>query len=117
MFSPQALIQPIAVVGTIFDRTVRQPAYVTLAERVFDQRGLMRLSACDPDGDIKTMAVRDCHGLAPLAEARWTNAIARFCPDERGVDEAFFQLKFSSGQQASQSAHKMPSSIRECTQC
>src|ERR1039458_887916 len=66
MFALQPLIQPIAVGGTISDPAFRQGVYVTLAQRVFDQGGLIRRSACNPDGDRKTMAVRDCHDLAPF---------------------------------------------------
>src|ERR1017187_681451 len=118
MFAPQPLIQPIAVVGTISDPAFRQGAYVTLAQRVFDQGGLIRRSACNPDGDRKTMAVRDCHDLAPFAAARRTNAIAPlFAP----MNEASTKLSSSPSSprasKASQSAHKMPSRTPDCTPC
>jgi hypothetical protein len=40
-------------------------------------------SACNPYGDRKTMAVRDCHDLAPFAAACWTNSTAPFFAPEK----------------------------------
>ena len=114
----QPLIQPIAVVGRISDQPFRQGAYVALAERVFDQRRLIRRSACNPDGDRKTMAVRDCHDLAPFAAARWTNAITPlFAP----MNEASMNVSSSPSSprasRSSQSAHKIPSSTPPRCHC
>src|SRR5260370_5481374 len=44
----------------------------------FDEFGFMGRSACNPHGDRKTTAVRDCHDLGPFAAACWTNCTAPF---------------------------------------
>jgi len=118
LFSSQPLIQAIAVVSTISDYVFRQWAYVPLAERVFDQRGFIRRSAGNPDGDRKTMAVRDCHDLAPFAAARWTNAIAPlFAPMNEASTKVSSNPSSPRASRSSQSAHKMPSNTPDRTHC
>ena len=44
----------------------------------FDEASLMRRSACNPHGDRKTMAVRNCHDLGPFAAACRPTSTAPF---------------------------------------
>ena len=76
--SPQAVIQRITVVGQVADHALRPFSSEPLLQRGLDQLGFMRRSACNPHGDRKTMAVRDCHDLGPFAAACWTNCTAPF---------------------------------------
>jgi hypothetical protein len=80
---PQALIQGIAVVSQIADQALRRGSGEPLLERGFDELSFMWRSACNPHGDGKTMAVRDCHDLAPFAAACWTNSTAPFFAPEK----------------------------------
>ena len=80
---PQALIQGIAVVSQIADQALRPGSGEPLLERGFDELSFMWRSACNPHGDRKTMAVRDCHDLAPFAAACWTNSTAPFFAPEK----------------------------------
>jgi hypothetical protein len=70
-----------------------------------------RRSARNPDGDRKTMAVCDCHDLAPFAAARWANAIA---PLFALLNEASMKASSSPNcpraRRSSHSAHSKPSS-------
>ncbi len=99
MFLLQPFIETIAIVASVSDHTLRQRLYVTSLERVFDEGQPIRRRASNPDDDRKTMAVRDCHNVATFAKARWTNSVTPFRPSKRGIDEAFFQPVFPSGQQ------------------
>jgi hypothetical protein len=74
----QALIQRITVVGQVADHALRPFSGEPLLERGLDELGFMRRSACNPHGDRKTMAARDCHDLAPFAPACWTHCTAPF---------------------------------------
>src|SRR3989442_5522721 len=109
-FASQPFVQRVAVVGPIPDHALRHGGDVALAERVFDQFRLMWRSACNPHGERKTMAVRDCHDLAPFAAARWTNAIAPFLAP---MNEASMKVSSSPSwpraNRSSQSAHRIPS--------
>src|SRR5271169_158805 len=75
---PQLIIQGIAVIGAIADHPLRWGGGEALLEGGCDEPSLMRRSACNPHGDRKTMAVRNCHDLGPFAAACWTNSTAPF---------------------------------------
>ena len=74
----QTRIQRIAVVGAVADQASRKGCREALLDGGFDEFGFMGRSACNPHGDRKTTAVRDCHDLGPFAAARWTNCTAPF---------------------------------------
>jgi hypothetical protein len=114
----QPLIQRIAVVSAIPNHALRHSAYVALAERVFDQFRLMWRSACNPDGDRKTMAVRDCHDLAPFTAACWTNAIAPFfAPMKEASMKVSSKPSSPRASRSSHSAQRMPSRTPAPCQC
>jgi hypothetical protein len=118
LFASQSLIQAITVAGAISDYAFWQRADVAMAERVFDQPGLIRRSSCSPDGDRKTMAVRDCHELATFAAARWTNAIAPvFAPMNEASTKVSSNPSSPRASRSSHSAHKMPSHTPDRTHC
>ena len=74
----QKIIQRVAVISPIRNQAFRLRGHEAVLDRSRDQLLLMRRSACNPQGDRKTMAVCDCHELAPFADERSTNAIAPF---------------------------------------
>src|SRR5258708_34059508 len=71
-------IQRIAVIGAVSDQALRKRRGEALLDGGFDEFGFMGRSACNPHGDRKTTAVRDCHDLGPFAAACWTNCTAPF---------------------------------------
>jgi len=75
---PQSLVQRIAVIGPIANQESGCCRSEALLEGCFHQLGFMRRSACNPHGERKTMAVRNCHDLGPFAAACWTNSTAPF---------------------------------------
>jgi hypothetical protein len=68
----------VAVISLIANQSFRLVGHEAVLERSLDELLLMRRSARNPEGDRKTMAVCDCHELAPFADERSTNAIAPF---------------------------------------
>jgi hypothetical protein len=75
----QTRIQRIAVVGPVADHASGERRREALLEGGLDESGFMgRSVAWNPHGDRKTMAVRNCHDLAPFAAACWTNCTAPF---------------------------------------
>ena len=74
----ESLIQRVAIIGAVANQALGFRFREALLERGFDELSLMWRSACNPHGDRKTMAVRDCHDLAPFAAACWTNSTAPF---------------------------------------
>ncbi len=74
----QACVERIAVVGLVPNQSRRRGAAEPGAERLLDQSAFMRRSTANPEGERKTMAVRNCHDLGPFSAARWTNTIAPF---------------------------------------
>ena len=74
----QFVIQRIAVVSPVADQPLRRRRRETLLESGFDEPSFMWRSACNPHGDRKTMAVRNCQDLGPFAAACWTNSTAPF---------------------------------------
>src|SRR5712691_3921955 len=74
----QTRIQRSAVIGAVSDQALRKRRGEALLDGGFDEFGFMGRSACNPHGDRKTTAVRDCHDLGPFAAACWTNCTAPF---------------------------------------
>lgn len=101
----------IAVIPSIANQSSRLLGDEAVRERGLDQLLLMRRSACNPEGDRKTMAVCDCHELAPFADERSTNAIAPFfAPIKEASINVSSKPSFPRANKSSASAHKMPSS-------
>jgi hypothetical protein len=71
-------IQRIAVIGTVANQAFGNRRREALLDGELDELGFMRRSACNPDGERKTTAVRNCHDLGPFAAACWTNCTAPF---------------------------------------
>src|SRR5271166_3171401 len=76
MFEP--FIEGITVIGSITDHALRFGRRKALLDGGFDEASFMWRSASNPHGDRKTMALRNCHDLAPFAAACWTNSTAPF---------------------------------------
>lgn len=74
----QTLIQRIAVVSLVPDQSRRCGPAEPGADGLLDQSAFMWRSTANPEGERKTMAVRNCHDLGPFSAARWTNTIAPF---------------------------------------
>ncbi len=74
----QVLVQGVAIVGLVADQAGRRGPAEARAEGLLDQSALMWRSTRNPEGERKTMAVRNCHDLGPFSAARWTNTIAPF---------------------------------------
>jgi hypothetical protein len=79
---------------------------------------LMRRSARNPEGDRKTMAVCDCHELAPFADERSTNAIAPFfAPMKEASINVSSRPSCPRTNKSSANAHRMPSSTPKPCHC
>src|SRR5581483_9590947 len=74
----QALVERVTVVRLVTDQPRRRGAAEAGAECGFNQSAVMWRSTRNPEGERKTMAVRNCHDLGPFSAARWTNTIAPF---------------------------------------
>ncbi len=74
----QPRIQRIAIVGAVADQASGNRRREALLDGGLDEPGFMRRSACNPHGERKTTAVRNCHDLGPFAAACWTNCTAPF---------------------------------------
>ncbi len=74
----QLLVQRITVVGQIAHQIFRRVRSEGLIEGRSHQPGFMRCSAGHVHGDRNTMAVCNCHDLAPFAALRFTNSRAPF---------------------------------------
>ena len=72
------LIEAITILGLVADHSFRLGLGEAGIERFLDERDFMRRSACCPDGDRKTGALRDCHDRAPIAALCLTNVMAFF---------------------------------------
>src|SRR3989442_8837115 len=68
----------VAVISLIANQSFRLVGHEAVLDGGLDELLFMRRSARNPEGDRKTMAVCDCHELAPFADERSTNAIAPF---------------------------------------
>jgi hypothetical protein len=78
MFLPQALVERIAVIGSIADHSFRLGAREALLDGSFDELGFMRRSAGDAAGDRKTMAVCDRHDFTAFSAASRADSSAPF---------------------------------------
>src|SRR5216683_7722096 len=78
VFLPQALVQRIAVVGTVANHSFWFGSCETLLDGGFDELRFMRRSAGDAAGDRKTMAVCDRHDFAAFAAASRADSSAPF---------------------------------------
>src|SRR3990172_1579712 len=65
LFEP--LVEAVAVVGFVSDHPLGQVLDETLLQGGLDQFHFMRASTFNPKGERKTLAVRHCHDLGPLA--------------------------------------------------
>jgi hypothetical protein len=77
------IVQSVAVIPLIGNQSFGLLGHEAVLDRSLHQLLLMRRSARNPEGDRKTMAVCDCHELAPFADERSTNAIAPFFAPNR----------------------------------
>jgi hypothetical protein len=75
---PKALVQRIAVVGTVADHAFWLGSCEPLRDGGFHKSCFMRRSAGDATGDRKTMAVCDRHDFAAFAAASWADSRAPF---------------------------------------
>ncbi len=71
-------IERVAVVGLVADQPLRKIGYEPLLERAPDELRFMALTARNPDGDRKAMAVDHCHDLGRLAASSSPNIRAPF---------------------------------------
>lgn len=118
VFPLQVPVQRITVVPAIADQPGGYSGNEAGLERSFQQRALMRRSACNPYGDRKTMAVCDCHDLAPFAALRWTNARAPFlAPMKEPSMKLSAKSSWPRASRSSASAHSTPSITPSRTQC
>ena len=78
VFLPEALIERIAVIGTVADHSFGFGARETLLDGGFDEFGFMRRSAGDAAGDRKTMAVCDRHDFTAFSSASRADSSAPF---------------------------------------
>jgi hypothetical protein len=78
MLFPKALVQRIAIVGTVADHSLRLGSGETLRDGGFDEFGFMRRSAGDAAGDRKTMAVCDRHDFTAFSSASRADSSAPF---------------------------------------
>jgi hypothetical protein len=112
------IVQRVAVVSAIPNQAFRLLRHEAVLDRSRDQLLLMRRSACNPEGDRKTMAVCDCHELAPFADERSTNAIAPFfAPMKEASINVSPRPSCPRANKSSASAHKMPSSTPARCHC
>jgi hypothetical protein len=101
----------VAVISLIANQSFRLVGHETVRDRSLDQLLLMRRSARNPEGDRKTMAVCDCHELAPFADERSTNAIAPFfAPMKEASINVSSRPSRPRANKSSASAQRMPSS-------
>src|ERR1700675_2240981 len=78
VFLPQALVQRIAVVGTVADHAFWLGSGEALFDGGFDELAFMRRSAGDAAGDRKTMAVCDRHDFTAFSAASRADSSAPF---------------------------------------
>jgi hypothetical protein len=119
---PVVLGQPIhhrvAVISLIADQSFRLVGHEAVLERRLDKLLLMRRSAPNPEGDRKTMAVCDCHELAPFTDERSTNSIAPFfAPIKEASINVSSRPSRPRANKSSASAQRMPYSTPERCQC
>lgn len=112
------IVQSVAVIAPIGNQSLRLLGDETVLDGGIDQLLLMRRSTRNPEGDRKTMAVRDCHELAPFADERSTNAIAPFfAPIKEASMKASSTSNWPRANRSSANAHRMPSNTPERCHC
>ena len=108
----------VAVISLIANQSFRLVGHEAVLDRSLHQFLLMRRSARNPEGDRKTMAVCDCHELAPFADERSTNAIAPFfAPMKEASINVSSRPSCPRANKSSASAQRMPSSTPERCHC
>jgi len=108
----------VAVIALIADQSFGLVGHEAVLKRSLDQLLLMRRSAPNPEGDRKTMAVCDCHELAPFADERSTNAIAPFfAPMKEASINVSSRPSCPRANKSSASAQRMPFSTPQRCQC
>ena len=114
----QLIDHRIAVISLIANQSLRFVGHEAVLERSLDQLLLMWRSARNPEGDRKTMAICDCHELAPFADERSTNIIAPFfAPMKEASINVSSKPSFPRANRSSANAHRMPSSTPERCHC
>jgi hypothetical protein len=78
VFSPQTLVERVAVVSTVTDHSFRFGSRETLLDGALDKLRFMRRSAGDAAGDRKTMAVCDRHDFTAFSAASRADSRAPF---------------------------------------
>jgi hypothetical protein len=108
----------VAVISPIANQSFRLVGHEAVRDRSFDELLLMRRSARNPEGDRKTMAVCDCHELAPFADERSTNAIAPFfAPIKEASINVSSRPSCPRANKSSANAQRMPSSTPPRCHC
>ena len=114
----EKIVQRIAVIAPIGNQSFWFPGYEAVLDRSVDQFLLMRRSARNPQGDRKTMAVCDCHELAPFADERATNAIAPFlAPMKEASIKPSSRSNWPRAKRSSAKDHRTPSNTPERCHC
>ena len=112
------IVQRVAVIALIGNQSFRLVGHEAVLDRGFDQLLLMRRSTRNPQGDRKTMAVRNCHDFGPFAEERSTNAIAPFfAPIKEASIKASSRPNCPRAKRSSASAQRMPSNTPARCHC
>ena len=114
----QLIVQRIAVIPLVGNQSFRLLRYEAVFDGGIDKLLLMRRSACNPQGDRKTMAVCDCHELAPFADERSTNAIAPFfAPMKEASINPSSSPSCPRANKSSAKAQRIPFSTPQRCQC
>jgi hypothetical protein len=114
----EKVVQRVTVIAPIRNQAFRLPGDEAVLDRGLNQLLLMRRSARNPQGDRKTMAVCDCHELAPFPNERSTNAIAPFfAPMKEASINVSSRPSCPRANKSSASAQRMPSSTPERCHC
>jgi hypothetical protein len=114
----QLIVQSITVIPLVSDQSFRFLRHEAVLDGNGNELLLMRRSARNPKGDRKTMAVCDCHELAPFADERSTNAIAPFfAPMKEASIKPSSNPSFPRASKSSASAQRMPFSTPQRCHC
>src|SRR5512146_1966496 len=114
----QALIQRIAVISLVPNQSRRRGPAEPGPDGLLDESAFMRRSTANPEGERKTMAVRNCHDLGPFSAARWTNTIAPFFALLKVASmKASSRSRAPRSSRSSAKARKMRSSRPSRTHC
>src|SRR5215470_827312 len=112
------LIQLVRIVGVVADQSLDRLGDEALCQRLVDQRYFMRRSTFRANGDRKTVAVRHCHDLGPLAALGFADAKAPlFAGAKVPSINASRTSKPPRVRRSSARASRMPRMTPERTQC